>query len=389
MSRDALAWCLVAVTAIAVAAIVALIVRNTALGRRKYQAEKALKEELAEAQRHLGSVQGELESYKNQLNARIRDAEEAAEAGTAAVVKAAANFLQSLGGEQMTKLEGIQAKYGNHPVLADLLEVTHANAQMQRKAQGIAVLCGAPVGRRSRPGSVYDVVRNAKAQIKNFRRVEVMHQTGIALKASHVSPVALAVAELLDNAASFSQPDAPIEVTFNRVQQNLCIVIDDAGVGMNDEERQRASALLSGEYVPRLSQLGNQPKFGFPLIGLLAKQYKFRVDVTGISRYGGVRAVVLLPEELWTKEEPAPSEIPAPVSIVRDEEGAASPKRTANGLPKRESRATVSEGQEQSQTDHDASRVSRRRGALSALQKGTISGRTFEPPASIEGSQDA
>ena len=142
MSRDALAWCLVAMTAIAVAAIVALVVRNRALGRRKQQAEQALRTELATAQGHLTSVQAELARYKHQFDTTIRQAEEAAEDSTKAVLKGSARFLQSLAAEQMTVLEGIQGKYGNHPVLAELLEVTHANAQMQRKAQGIAVLCG-------------------------------------------------------------------------------------------------------------------------------------------------------------------------------------------------------------------------------------------------------
>ncbi|EGX59245.1 sensor histidine kinase [Streptomyces zinciresistens K42] len=331
--------------------------------------------------------------YKHQFDATIRQAEEAAEESTKAVLKGSARFLQSLAAEQMTVLEGVQGKYGNHPVLAELLEVTHANAQMQRKAQGIAVLCGAPAGRRNRPGSVYDVVRNAQSQIRNFRRVEIMEQTGFALKASAVSPVALAVAELLDNAASFSQQDAPIEVTFQRIQKNLCIVIDDAGVGMNDEERQRAAALLSGDFVPRLSQLGTQPKFGFPLIGLLARQYGFRVDVTGVSRYGGVRAVVLLPEELWTEEQAAPvREAPAPVSIVRDDQSPPTRPRTVHGLPKRASRATASDDQQpQPRTAQESGTTSvsgRRRGALGALQRGTISGRTFDS-ASMEGSEDA
>ncbi len=207
-------------------------------------------------------------------------------------------------------------------------------------------MCGAPLGRRNRPASVYDVVRSAQGQIRNFHRVAIMQQTSLALKASAVAPVALAVAELLDNAASFSQHDAPIEVTFQRVQSNLCIVIDDAGVSMNDEERQRATALLSGEVAPRLSQLGTQPRFGFPVIGLIARQHGFKVDVTGVSRYGGVRAVVLLPEELWTMEEmpsapPAPPVQEAPISDIRratESRPQSATSRTTHGLPKRGAR---------------------------------------------------
>ncbi|MCZ0991399.1 ATP-binding protein [Streptomyces diastatochromogenes] len=335
MNRDALVWCLVAATVLAVAAALVLSRRNKAIAAKKQQAEAVLTQRLSESDLQLTALRAELQRHQDEHDKTIQEAEEAAEESTKAVLKGSARFLQSLAAEQLALLEEIQRKYGGHSVLGDLLEVSHANAQMARKAQGIAVMCGAPLGRRNRPASVYDVVRSAQGQIRNFRRVEIMQQTGFALKASAVSPVALAVAELLDNAASFSQQGSPIEITFQRVQKNLCIVIDDAGVGMSDEDRQKASALLSGDFRPRLSHLGNQPKFGFPVIGLLAQQYGFRVDVTGVSRYGGVRAVVLLPEELWTEEETAPAE-DAQVSGIRGAVGRPEPvARTAHGLPRR------------------------------------------------------
>ncbi|MFG2793461.1 ATP-binding protein [Streptomyces sp. NPDC048419] len=384
MTREALAWCLVAVTAIAAAAIWVLVVRNRALGRRRQQAEESLNSQLDAERGRLAAANAELTRYRQHFDVTIREAEEAAEESTKAVLKGSASFLQSLAAEQMTVLEHIQAKYGGDAVLADLLNVSHANAQIQRKAQGIAVLCGAPVGRRSHPASVYDVVRSATGQIRNFRRVEVRQKTGFAIKSSAVTPVALAVAELLDNAASFSQQDAPIDVTFQRFGNNLGIVIDDGGVGMIDEEKQRATELLSGAFVPRLSQLGNQPKFGFPLIGLLARQYGFRVDVTGDSRYGGVRAVVLLPEGLWTQEQPSPvAQAPASVAHVA-EGGTTQPLRTVNGLPKRGARQTArtttgTPEDQQPRTAEDTGTTSgRRAGALGALQRGTLSGRNLD-----------
>ncbi|MFS4096083.1 ATP-binding protein [Streptomyces sp. AF1A] len=393
MFRDALVWCLVAVAAIAVAAALVLSRRAKAIAAKKAQTEAVLTQRLSEADGQLAALHVELNQHRTEHAKTIQEAEEAAEDSTKAVLKGSARFLQSLAAEQLTLLEEIQRKYGGHSVLGDLLEVSHANAQMARKAQGIAVMCGAPLGRRSRAASVYDVVRSAQGQIRNFRRVEIMQQTGFALKASAVSPVALAVAELLDNAASFSQQGSPIEVTFQRVQKNLCIVIDDAGVGMNDEERQKASALLSGEYRPRLSQLGNQPKFGFPVIGLLAQQYGFRVDVTGVSRYGGVRAVVLLPEELWTEEE-TPSVEDAQSGVARG--AAARPEpvaRTANGLPRRGARqvpiASVRDEDATAPADAATEDTGRAAGrSLGAFQRGTLSGRNLTAAPS-EGSDDA
>ncbi|MFF4273570.1 ATP-binding protein [Streptomyces sp. NPDC001536] len=348
------------------------MLRSRGLTRRKRESEAALEARLAFSQDELARTQIELARIRNEQDGVIREAEQAAEENTKAVLKGAARFLQSLAAEQTTLLDGVQREYGGHAVLADLMDITHANAQMARKAQGIAVMCGAPLGRRNQPASVYDVVRSAQSQIRNFQRVEIMQPSGIALKASAVAPVALAVAELLDNAASFSQADAPIEVTFRQAQKNLCIVIDDAGVGMGDEDRQRASALLSGDDVPRLSQLGTQPKFGFPVIGLIARQHGFKVDVTGVSRYGGVRAVVLLPEELWTMEEALPPATEAPVSNIRPVSVETS--RTAGGLPKRGAR--VSPTGNSGAGEAPARRAVRRgAGSLAALQRGTQTAR--------------
>ncbi|MFI8005063.1 ATP-binding protein [Streptomyces sp. NPDC086010] len=395
MNRDALVWCLVAVAAIAVVVIGALVARNRALGAKKKHTEAELRQQLLAADSQVHASRAELQRFRNEQEATLREAKEAAEENTKSVLKGAASFLQSLAAEQTTLLDGIQRTYGGHAVLSDLLDVNHANAQMARKAQGIAVMCGAPLGRRNRPASVYDVVRSAQGQIRNFNRVAIMQQTGLALKASAVAPVALAVAELLDNAASFSQQDAPIEVTFQRVQNNLCIVIDDAGVSMNDEERQRATALLSGEVAPRLSQLGTQPKFGFPVVGLIARQHGFKVDVTGISRYGGVRAVVLLPEELWTMEEIPPAQ-EAPVSNIRrtsDSRPQSTTSRTMHGLPKRGARqapiASVPDPDATSpapRTQGETGRTSGR--SLGAFQRGTLSGRNLDA-TSLEGSEDA
>ncbi|MEU6406931.1 ATP-binding protein [Streptomyces sp. NPDC046985] len=393
MSQDVLVWWLAAIAVASVAVVVVLVLRARALGVNKRRTEAALTDQVNDLQGRLDASHARLQQFRSEQDAVISEAERTSEESTKAVLKGAARFLQSLAAEQTTLLDDVQRKYGGHPVLSDLLEVHHANAQMARKAQGIAVMCGAPVGRRNKPASVYDVVRSAQGQIRNFQRIEIMEQSGLALKATAVAPVALAVAELLDNAASFSQYDAPIEVTFRRVQNNLCIVIDDAGVGMNDEDRQKATAVLSGDAVPQLSRLGNQPKFGLPVIGLIARQYGFRVDVTGVSRYGGVRAVVLLPKELWTVEETPPpaEESEPPISIRRAEGQPRASTRTPHGLPKRASRQAPIAGSLSSGGSGAPSAprpLRRSSSSLGALQRGTLSGRDLDAP-SPEGAEDA
>ncbi|MER5437744.1 ATP-binding protein [Streptomyces sp. NPDC002790] len=402
----ALVWCLGAIALISIVASVALIARTRALTDKRRQDAEEQQQRLDQATAQIAAHQSELKRSRAERDGVIAEARAAAEDSTKSVLKGAASFLQSLAAEQTALLDSVQRKYGGHEVLNDLLDVHHANAQMARKAQGIAVMCGAPLGRRNRPASVYDVARSAQGQIRNFQRVSIMQQPGLALKATAVAPVALAVAELLDNAASFSQHDAPIEVTFQRVQGNLCIVIDDAGVSMSDEDRQRATTLLSGDEPPQLQQLGTQPKFGFPVIGLIARQYGFKVDVSGVSRYGGVRAVVLLPEELWTMEEatpkaaptPTPTSAPAPAAHVAPSpvrqgpsRSEVAPQRTPNGLPKRANRQSPNTPAAPADMPHpdgvtqSLPRASSR--GLGAFQRGTLEARADEAPLG-EGSDD-
>ncbi|MEU7041811.1 ATP-binding protein [Streptomyces varsoviensis] len=249
-----------------------------------------------------------------------------AEQSAKAALKASMRALQGLAHEQQLSISDMQDRHDNPDVLRDLLEIDHANSQFGRRAQAIAVLCGSWPGRQRAASALTDVVRGAKSRIRDYRRVQVHSQADIAVVSRAVEPVVLAVAELLDNAARHSQPNTTVEVGLQPVHNGACVVIDDAGVGMDGQEVQQATALLSGERVPDVSRLGDPPQFGFAVIGVLAARYGFSVSVDTRSPYGGVRAVLFLPSALLTHldadapaaaapppERPRPSRrVPAP-----------------------------------------------------------------------------
>jgi two-component sensor histidine kinase len=330
--KDPLFWCLIAAVLIGVF-----------LTRRGRKAIAAQQSELSDLRNRFAA--GEVLHTQ-----AISFAEESADERTKTVLKSATRTLQSLAGEQQVVIDNLQRKYGGHPVLQELMEVNHANAQFARRAQAIAVICGGFLGRRKEPASVYDVIRGAQGQIRNFERVQIRSQSAFSVESKAVSGVALAIAELLANAANYSRPDTAIEVNIQPVHNGLCVIVDDFGVGMSDEQKQRATALLSGEFIPAMSDLGNPPQFGFPVIAELSRRYGFSVDVSSTSPYGGVRAVVRLPEELLTTETverrsspsvstPAPIPAGVPASASEPSEPVEQPTgRTRSGLPKRASR---------------------------------------------------
>ncbi|MFE4653331.1 ATP-binding protein [Streptomyces sp. NPDC056707] len=271
-----------------------------------------------------------------------------------AALKAAMRALQGLANEQQLSISAMQDRHDDPDVLSGLLEIDHANSQFGRRAQAIAVLCGSWPGRQRAAAPLTDVVRGAKSRIRDYKRVQLRGQVDIAVVGRAVEPVVLAVAELLDNAARHSQPTTAVEVGFRSVHTGACIVIDDAGVGMNEHQTDQTLPLLRGLQPVDVSRLGDPPQFGFAVIGALAQRYGFSVSVDTQSPYGGVRAVLFLPSELLTHIQP---EGPEPRRAVRSATSVppvpsapavivASPptsSSTAGGLPKRRRREPVAE----------------------------------------------
>ncbi|MGY5129813.1 ATP-binding protein [Streptomyces nigrescens] len=392
--QDPALWGLIAGTPVAATAIIR--------GRMKIT---ELRKEKAELKQHYANLE-------DHYTEAVGEAKDRAEEATKTTLKAAMRTLQGLASEQQLAISKLQETYGEHKILQDLLDIDHMNSQFARRAQSIAVLCDGWLGRRRNHASLYDVVRSAKGRIRHFTRVEIRSQSNFAIVSRAVEPVALVLAELLDNATSYSAPETMIEINIRPVPKGVCIVVDDAGVGMNEEEKARAAQLLSSENAASVSSLGNPPQFGFTVMGVLAARYGFSVSVDSTSPYGGVRAVVLLPDDLLTSlhepEEspavaasaplppenppghpahgaPAPpvpgypaagSPAPGPAPLGQPADPRPVPETTAGGLPKRRRRGAISIVPTESESTETPARDSAKAASvMGAFQRGTQSGR--------------
>ncbi|WP_106399753.1 ATP-binding protein [Actinocorallia populi] len=292
--------------------------------------------------------------------------------------------VQSLANEQQVVITEMQRRHDDPAVLEDLLRIDHMNAQLGRRVQATAVLCGSWPGLQRQASSLDDVVRGATSRIRDYLRIKIYAEPNVAVVSRAVEPVVLAVAELLDNAARHSQPSTPVEVNFQTTHNGLAIMIDDAGVAMDAEELQHAAELLDGRRSVDVHRLGDPPQIGFAAIGVLAARYGFRVSVDSRSPYGGVRAVVFLPSELLTavtREAPP-----------RFEAVPAAPVLTSGGLPKRRRQEAGEAGEPVVSLSAPAEPArpepSRQKAAgLGAWQRGTRSGRAGSPSASEEKDQ--
>lgn len=378
--QDPTVWALVVGVAVAATVITRQRKSIKAIRRQK----QGLQGELTASQGRAADLEATATELRSGYDEVVRQAKEEAEEATNTVLKSAMRTLQGLAAEQQRAISGLQKKYGDSTVLRDMLDIDHMNSQFNRRAQSIAVLCGGWLGRQREAASVYDVIRGAQGRIRYYQRIEIASRVDFAVTSRAVEPIALTVAELLDNATSYSEPSTMVEVEVRTVPRGICIVIDDAGVGMSEEERTNATTLLTSGSAVSVSELGNPPAFGFAVIGALCARFGFTVAIDSTSPYGGVRAVVMVPKELLTDmPEPRTPTSTQDVDAAAESRGPAL-AATEGGLPRRRNKrgmALVPDGGRRSDEAPPARSPEARVAAMGAFQRGTLSGRGAGVPA--------
>ncbi|WP_405609971.1 ATP-binding protein [Streptomyces sp. NBC_01508] len=237
-------------------------------------------------------------------------------------------------------LRGLQQQYDEPELAQTLFELDHENEQSLRRAQVAAVVCGAWVGLAREESHLVDAVTGGQSRLVGYHRVRVNNhlEPGTALVSHAVEPVAIIVAELLDNALRHSSRDTDVTVNLERAHHGVAVTIDDSGVGMSADERAYAQRMVASSEPILLSDLGDPPRMGLAAIGQLTRQFDLSVDLSTPSPYGGVRAVLLVNSHLLSHVDPVvrPPAAAAPRS-TRPAEGPEQPaKPETNGkLPVR------------------------------------------------------
>jgi signal transduction histidine kinase len=169
---------------------------------------------------------------------------------------------------------------------------------MRRNAESLLVLAGLDLPRRwSVPVKVLDVLRAALGEVEGYQRV-VLDQLGPgAVQGSVASSLAHLLAELIENALTFSPPDRWVGAAGARRPEGYVITVTDAGPGMAPQELETANRRPAGAG-PTAAVPSKQ--LGHYVSGHLAARHG--IDVWLESPVGpgtgGTRAVVRVPAAL-------------------------------------------------------------------------------------------
>ncbi|MEV0380873.1 hypothetical protein [Nonomuraea sp. NPDC050643] len=290
-------------------------------------------------------VAAHCDEAENLLRARAAamrsDVSAAARAGVRGVTDTAQAALTRL---QIKIDEELSVHTDIGPYHQGLIEIDHAATQALHSLQRLRILAGSWPGIQRDDCTFREIVESARGRIGPYLRVDYAYQPDpgeVWVEGRVVEPVIVALAELLDNATSYS--DDRVDVYVQEVQAGYRVVVEDRGLGMNSFQRAEAEEQLTRHAHMEAATLKDERRLGFAVVGRLAYDYGFHVDVSAPSSSYGVKAVCLVPTRLLAQartgdvrtEPEAPPPPPPDIPPVEDPAPPETTITTAAGLPKR------------------------------------------------------
>jgi len=202
---------------------------------------------------------------------------------------------QALVDEQRTLLVEATRNRTDPKLPGKLLQLDRLVGHARRNAYNLIVLAGGePSHRWERPTPLTEVARAAVRDNRDAARVDVQLADDRLVVGAAADDLAGLLAELVDNATAFSEPETRVRVSGQATGSGYVLEVEDRGLGMTDEELQEVNARLAGRQV---ADGDLRQRFGTWVIARLADRHDVKVRLRRSAR-GGVTALVFLPERL-------------------------------------------------------------------------------------------
>ncbi|MFF4750296.1 ATP-binding protein [Streptomyces sp. NPDC002514] len=202
---------------------------------------------------------------------------------------------------QLALIDAVERGETDPAVLERLYSIDHIAVRLRRNADSLMLLAGIrETVLDSGPTPLTNVVRAALGQIEAYQRVRLYTASDAMVEPDIIGDLTLMVAELLENAVSFSPEGSPVEVTVRRGPEGTHVVVTDHGLGMSAERLAEENARLI-----RRERLDLVPTrvLGLFVVGTLARRWEIGVELTRTPG-GGVTAEVSLPSTLLLSMSP-------------------------------------------------------------------------------------
>ena len=223
----------------------------------------------------------------NETTVRVAEEQAALRASIAEMFVNVARRNHVLLSRQLSFIDQLERTEENPDTLDNLFRLDHLATRMRRNAESLIVLAGLDSGRRLRRAMpLSDVIRTAVSEIERYDRVDLALQADPPMVGHVALTTAHMIAELLENATQFSNPDTRVVTATAFSNSGVRITITDLGLGMTWDEITDANQRIAN---PPVTDVVGSQRLGFYVVGRLAR----RLDATVALRPGRTQGTVV------------------------------------------------------------------------------------------------
>ncbi|MGW1004008.1 nitrate- and nitrite sensing domain-containing protein [Streptomyces sp. NPDC002520] len=242
---------------------------------------------------------------------------------------------QGLIQRQLSLISELESREADPDQLSSLFKLDHLATRMRRNGENLLVLAGEEPGRRwTRPVPLVDVLRAAASEVEQYERIELASVPTTEVAGRVVNDLVHLLAELLENATSFSSPQTKVKVTGHALPDGRVLIeIHDTGIGLSPEDLAAINERLAS---PPTVDVSVSRRMGLFVVGRLSQRHGIRIQLRP-SDSGGTTALVMLPVDVAQGgRKPAPGKpgAPAPTggpAAAQAAAGAAAARRGSGG----------------------------------------------------------
>ncbi|WP_432170745.1 nitrate- and nitrite sensing domain-containing protein [Streptomyces sp. 1222.5] len=204
---------------------------------------------------------------------------------------------QSLIEGQLTLITDLENNEADPDQLENLFKLDHLATRMRRNGENLLVLAGEEPGRRwDQPVPLVDVLRAASSEVEQYERIELSGVPEAEIHGRAVTDLVHLLAELLENATTFSSPQTKVRVTATRLPDGrVMIEIHDKGIGLTAEDFADINHKLAN---PPTVDAAISQRMGLFVVGRLSDRHGVRVQLRPSGEQAGTTSLVMLPDAI-------------------------------------------------------------------------------------------
>ncbi len=204
---------------------------------------------------------------------------------------------QSLIEGQLSLITDLENNEADPDQLENLFRLDHLATRMRRNGENLLVLAGEEPGRRwDQPVPLVDVLRAASSEVEQYERIELSGVPEAEIHGRAVTDLVHLLAELLENATTFSSPQTKVRVTATRLPDGRVMVeIHDKGIGLTAEDFADINHKLAN---PPTVDAAISQRMGLFVVGRLSDRHGIRVQLRPSGEQAGTTSLVMLPDAI-------------------------------------------------------------------------------------------